>query len=82
MLSDPLYTCSHRACIILLRSLLNSLREWWQPEGIAAIFNPEDTEQEAIHHENHTTPDKNGNLLRSGISYTGDLEGQRDSCKG
>lgn len=45
------------------------LRERWQPEWISTILDPEDAKQEAVHHEDDTTPHNDSDLLGSGVCY-------------
>ena len=52
-----------------------------QPELVSAVLHPENAEQEAVHAQQHTTPDEHGNLLRARIHNAGDLERERDSRK-
>ena len=46
---------------------LYDLREGWQPERIATIFYSENAEEEAVHHEDDSSPDENSNLLHSRV---------------
>jgi hypothetical protein len=52
------------------------LRERRQPEGVAAVLDPENTEQEAVHDEDDPSPNYDRKLLRSGICYPWYLQRQ------
>lgn len=62
--------------------LHDTVSEWWQPKWITAILDSEDAHEEAVHAKHNTSPDNTGNLLRSGVFHTRNLQAQRDSGKG
>ena len=53
-----------------------------QPEGVAAVLDSEDAEQEGVHAQKNGTPEEDSNLLSAGIGNTRYLESQADSGKG
>lgn len=61
---------------------ITGVLEWWQPERIPAVLDPENAQEEAVHTKYDTTPDEHGNLLCSWVGHTRHLQGQRDGCEG
>ena len=55
--------------------------EGWQREGVAAVLDSEDAQQEAVEHEQDDTPADDGNLLSSRVCHSGHLGGQADSAE-
>jgi hypothetical protein len=43
--------------------------ERWQPEGVAAVLDPEDAQEEGVHAENDSTPNDR-DLLLAGIGHS------------
>ena len=58
-----------------------TLEERWQGEGVAAVLDAEDAEQEAVHDDHDTTPDEDGELLCLLIGNSRRLDGQCDGSK-
>lgn len=56
--------------------------EWRQPERVPSVLDPEHAEQEAVHAQNHKSPDHHSDLLSSRVGHTWDLEREADGCKG
>jgi hypothetical protein len=56
--------------------------ERWQPEGVAAVLDPEDAQEEGVHAENDSTPNEDRDLLLAGIGHSRDLESKTDGGKG
>jgi hypothetical protein len=53
-----------------------------QPEGVAAVLDPEDAQEERVHAEKDGTPDEDCDLLLAGIRHPGDLESKADGGEG
>jgi len=49
-----------------------------QPEGVATVLDPEDTQEERVHAEKDSTPNKDCDLLLARIRHPGDLESKAD----
>ena len=49
-----------------------------QPEGVATVLDPEDTQEERVHAKKDSTPNKDSDLLLAGICHPGDLESKAD----
>ena len=63
---------------LIPRSIVDPRSEGWQPECVSTILHPEDTEEEAVHAEQDSAPQEDGNLLSSGIRDSRYLEGEGD----
>jgi len=53
-----------------------------QPEGVAAVLDPEDTQEEGVHAEKDSTPDEDCNLLLAGVGNARNLESEADGGEG
>lgn len=53
-----------------------------EPELVSTILGSEDAEEEAVHAQQDTAPEKHGKLLCPRVSNTGNLERQGDGCEG
>lgn len=53
-----------------------------QPEGVAAVLDPEHAQEERIHAEKDSTPDENSELLLAGVGNARNLQGQTDGGEG
>lgn len=53
-----------------------------QPERIPAVLDAKDAEQEAVHAQNDTSPDHDGDFLITWVGHARDFERQADSCEG
>lgn len=59
-------------------SWLDGPSERRQPERISSVLDPENTKQEAVHAEDDTTPDEDGNLLCTWVGHAWNLQGEGD----
>lgn len=55
--------------------------EWRQPELVSTVLHSEDAEQEAVHAEQHTTPQEYSKLLSSRVLDPWNLESERNGRK-
>lgn len=62
----------------LLKPDLATGLEGRQPELVSTVLGAEDAEKEAVHAQQDAAPEKDGKLLRPGVSNAGNLEGKRD----
>jgi hypothetical protein len=68
---------------LLVRSqYLCGLLERRQPELVPSVLHSENAQEEAVHAEQDTAPQKDGELLGSGVGNAGDLERDRDGSEG
>lgn len=61
---------------------LQSSSERRQVEGVTAVLDPEDAEEEAVDEEQQAAPNNDGSLLSLGVGDTRNLQGERDGRKG
>ena len=53
-----------------------------QPERVASTLDAEHAEQEAVHCQDDSTPDEDGDLLGARVCHTRDFEREADSREG
>lgn len=56
--------------------------KWGQEERISPIFHSEDAKEEAVHSQQHYSPNDHCQLLRLCIRHAWNFQCQCDSCKG